>query len=147
MNELLRSAAALSLLLPLIAFGADAGAPKGAAADKPAFEMETFQFVILRRPAQPPKLPEKELQRLQREHLAHLTRMHDEGKLLIAGPLSKQPDENLRGLCLYRVTSLDEARKLAEADPMVKAGRLVVDVMNWHVGKGYLAFPRAPGAK
>jgi uncharacterized protein YciI len=62
------------------------------------------------------------------------------GHLLVAGPLSDQRDEEWRGLCLYRVGSLTEARRLAAADPAVRAGRLAVDVMHWHTAKGALPF-------
>jgi len=33
------------------------------------------------------------------------------------------------------------ARRLAEADPAVAAGRLEVEVMTWYTQKGALAFP------
>jgi uncharacterized protein YciI len=73
--------------------------------------------------------------------------MGQSGKMLIAGPLGDQPDPALRGVCLYRVGSVDEARALAEQDPAVRAGRLRVEAMTWWVGKGYLAFPKAPAAR
>jgi uncharacterized protein len=112
----------------------------------PRFEMESFQLVLLRRgPAWTPEVtPAAEA--LQKQHIAHLEAMHAAGKMLVAGPLGDQPDPTLRGVCLYRVGSADEARALAEQDPAVKAGRLVVEAMSWWVGKGYLAFPKAPGA-
>ncbi len=109
----------------------------------PKFEMESFQLVLLRRgPAWTPEVtPAAEA--LQKQHIGHLEAMHAAGKMLIAGPLGDQPDPTLRGVCLYRVGSVDEARALAEQDPAVKAGRLVVEAMSWWVGKGYLAFPGA----
>ena len=64
------------------------------------------------------------------------------GKMVIAGPFSDQKDDSYRGLCIYN-TSVEEARALAEADPAVKAGRLAVEVMTWHVEKGYMTFPKA----
>jgi uncharacterized protein len=115
------------------------------ARDKPTKpDFETYQLVILKRGPKAAQLSQSELEKLQKEHLAHLTRMGEEGKMVIAGPFSAQADESFRGLCLYRVSSLDEAKRLAEADPMVKAGRLEVAVMNWHVEKGYMTFPKAP---
>jgi uncharacterized protein YciI len=111
---------------------------------QPRFEMESFQLVLLRRgPAWTPEVtPAAEA--LQKQHIAHLEAMGQAGKMLIAGPLADQPDPTLRGVCLYRVGSVDEARALAEQDPAVKAGRLRVEAMAWWVGKGYLAFPKAP---
>jgi len=110
-------------------------------------ELESYQLVLLRRPANAPNLPAAELERLQGLHLAHLRKMAESGKLLVAGPFDDQPDPSLRGMCLYKVGSLDEARLLAEQDPSVKAGRLKVEVMTWWTEKGALAFPLAASLK
>ena len=69
------------------------------------------------------------------------------GYAVVAGPFGDQDDERLRGLVLYRVGSVDEARRLAEADPAVQAGRLEVEVMTWYTEKGALAFPGVEGMK
>jgi len=42
--------------------------------------------------------------------------------------------------------ALESFLHIAEQDPAVKAGRLRVEAMTWWVGKGYLAFPKAPAA-
>lgn len=104
-------------------------------------ELESYAFILLRRPANAPDLPHDELERIQEQHLAHLAAMADAGKLVAAGPFSDQPDEALRGLCVY-ATSVDEARELANRDPAVKAGRLAVDVMTWWTEKGSVSFHR-----
>ncbi len=104
-------------------------------------ELERYSFVLLRRPVDAPALPEAELDALQEQHLAFLKRMTDAGKLVAAGPFSEQPDELLRGLCIYD-TSLDEARTLAADDPLVRAGRLAVDLMTWWTERGVVTFNR-----
>jgi uncharacterized protein len=96
--------------------------------DAPA--MDRFSLVLLRRPADPPELSEEESDALQERHLVHLRAMRARGAMATAGPFRDQPDESLRGLCLY-VTSLEETRELAEQDPSVRAGRLAVDVFTW----------------
>ena len=126
-----------------------AGAPAAAetpdrAAGEPPAEMESYQLVLLKRPAQVPEHTDEQRAEIQRGHLAYLFRLGEEGKIVIAGPFSDQPDETLRGLALYRVGSVEEARRLAEADPAVQAGRLEVEAMTWWVEKGYMAFPKAP---
>ena len=55
----------------------------------------------------------------------------------MAGPFRDQPDETLRGLCLYR-TGLEETRALAAEDPSVRAGRMSADVLTWLVPEGEL---------
>ena len=86
-------------------------------------------------------MPDEELERIQEQHLGHLAAMAEAGKLVVAGPFSDQPDESLRGLCIY-LTTVDEARELANRDPAVKAGRLAVDVMTWWTEKGSVSFHR-----
>lgn len=145
-----RTTITLSLFLALCAalqappvLGAEEPAPQAPA----PMEFETYQLVLLKRPAEREDLPEahiqeiQEIQEIQAAHLAHLTRMAREGHMVVAGPFGDQEDERLRGLCLYRVGSVDEARRLAEQDPAVQAGRLEVEVMTWYTQKGALAFP------
>jgi hypothetical protein len=55
-----------------------------------------------------------------------------------------QPDVSLRGLTFYRTGSLAEARKLAEADPAVQAGRLAVEIMTWYCPPGTMTKPGQP---
>jgi len=66
--------------------------------------------------------------------------MKEAGYLKVAGPLGDQPDDSWRGICLYQVGSLGEARRLAETDPAVRAGRLTIEVMHWYTAKGACAF-------
>lgn len=104
-------------------------------------EFDTYQLVLLVRPAERAELPPERVQEIQAAHIGHLGRMAREGHLVAAGPFGDQEDERLRGLALYRVGSVEEARRLAEADPAVQAGRLEVEVMTWYTEKGALAFP------
>jgi len=140
-----RALAALAAAV-LAATPATAETAARAAAGPPA-EVESYQLVLLKRPARPTDHPEEKLAEIQGAHLAHLTRLGEEGKIVIAGPFSDQEDESLRGLALYRVGSLEEARRLAEADPAVQAGRLEVEAVTWWVEKGYMTFPKAPPAE
>ncbi len=126
---------ALSVLL----LGAAPSAPDGGA--DPPSAMERYSLVILKRPASPgPKVADPEA--LQRQHLGHLQAMARAGKLVVAGPFDDQVDPRMRGLCLYRA-SLEEARRLANDDPAVRAGRLEVEVLSWWVEKGAMTFPIA----
>jgi uncharacterized protein len=56
-----------------------------------------------------------ETQRVQAAHMAHIGDMAGSGKLVGAGPFSD--GGRLRGVFLFKVASLEEARALAEADP------------------------------
>ena len=104
-------------------------------------ELERFSFVLLRRGPRAQELSEEELDGLQAAHLAHLDAMKERGAMAVAGPFSEQPDETWRGFCLYTV-ELEEARRLAESDPSVQAGRMAVEVFNWFTRKGAISFER-----
>jgi len=135
-------AAALLLLSLSAAPAAQATPPKPAAEKK--FEFDKHFLVLLERVPGAKQLPKEALQQLQKEHLAHLTRMGESGKMVLAGPFGEQDDVGQRGACIYRTATKEEAKQLAEQDPMVKAGRLRANVMAWYTEKGYLAFPLAP---
>ncbi len=94
-------------------------------------ELEAYELVFLRRPTDAPEYDDETLDRIQEEHLAYLGSLHDAGQIVTNGPVFEPPDPTLRGLVFYRVGSLQEARRLAEQDPAVRAGRLAVDVMLW----------------
>lgn len=127
----------LAIALLTQAQGASPSQPQAA----PPANLESYQLVVLQRPEHPRDYPADKLEEIQKAHLAHLREMAKAGKLLVAGPLDDQPDPRWRGLELFRVGSLAEAKRLAEDDPAVKAGRLEVVVMTWYTEKGALAFP------
>jgi uncharacterized protein YciI len=109
-----------------------------------AMSLESFELVMLRRPPNAAQYDDATLERIQAEHLAYHATLREQGKIVTNGPLMGQPDEALRGLTFYRVGSVQEARRLAEQDPSVKAGRLVVDVMQWLCPTGTMALPGHP---
>jgi uncharacterized protein len=107
---------------------------------EPPDEFDVYELVILRRPADLPVIDDATAELFQRQHLGHFATMKEAGYMKVAGPLDDQPDESWRGVCLYQVGSLAEARRLAESDPAVRAGRFTIDVMNWYTKKGALLF-------
>jgi uncharacterized protein YciI len=67
---------------------------------------------------------------LQKAHLDNIKRLADEGKLVLAGPFLD--DGEIRGIYIFNVSTIEEARKLTETDPAIKAGRLVMDLHPWY---------------
>jgi uncharacterized protein len=106
--------------------------------------LERFELVMLRRPWNASAYDEKTLDRIQAEHLAFHAALRASGQVVTNGPLRGQPDQALRGLTFYRVGSVEEARRIAEQDPSVRAGRLVVDVMEWLCPAGTMLRPGQP---
>jgi uncharacterized protein YciI len=106
------------------------------------FDVRTV--VLLRRGTDPPQLPDDESMALHHQHLAYLDDLHRRGVIAANGPLLDASDQTVRGLSVYTVDP-DEARRLAEQDPAVRAGRFRVDVARWAVAGGLVDFPRAEG--
>ncbi|MDX1543340.1 MAG: YciI family protein [Christiangramia sp.] len=71
---------------------------------------------------------------LQKKHLAHLSRLYKEGYTSLTGPMGD--DGEIRGVVVFNTPTQQEADSLARLDPMVKAGRLEVEVHPWWVAKG-----------
>lgn len=71
---------------------------------------------------------------LQKQHLAHLGRLAAEGYISLNGPMGDNGD--IRGVTVYNTPTLEMADSLARMDPMVKAGRLEVEIHPWWAAKG-----------
>jgi uncharacterized protein YciI len=123
----------LLLLLAVASATALTASSAGAAPEVAGYEMTTYQVAFLRKGPKwtPGETPE--LQKLQEAHMAHIRAMGESGKLLVAGPFSDGGD--LRGMFIFRVDTPEEARALAEQDPAVQAGRLVLEWHPWFAAK------------
>jgi uncharacterized protein YciI len=96
------------------------------------YEMKTYYMVFLK------KGPNRNQDstttaKLQEQHMAHLTKMAETGKMDLAGPFTDNGE--IRGICVYNVATKEEAEKLANEDPIVKAGRLIVEIHPWYAAK------------
>jgi uncharacterized protein YciI len=82
----------------------------------------------------PEKTPATE--EIQKGHMANINKLAEMKKLVAAGPFGD--NGRLRGIFVFRVGSLEEARALTATDPAVQAGRLAVDIHPWMVPEGVL---------
>ena len=106
-----------------------------AAADtKPEYEMTTYVVGFFHRGPNAGKGDPVEAERLQEGHLANFGKLVEAGKLIVAGPFSDNTE--LRGMLIFKLSSVDEARTLMEADPLLKAGRLTLELHPWFAGAG-----------
>ena len=67
---------------------------------------------------------------IQEAHMAHIMKMAEEKKLVLAGPFLDNGD--LRGIFILNVASKEEAEALTNQDPAVQAGRLVMEIHPWY---------------
>ena len=73
---------------------------------------------------------EEEAQALQKAHMANIERMANEGTLVLAGPFLD--DGQLRGIYVFKVATVEEARALTATDPAIQAGRLEMELHPWY---------------
>ena len=73
---------------------------------------------------------QEEAQALQKAHLENIGKMADAGKLVLAGPF--MDDGELRGIYVFDVETVEEAIELTSTDPMIKKGRLIMEMHPWY---------------
>ena len=92
--------------------------------------MRRYVLVILK--TGPKRMPEgKERDAMFAGHFANIARLAKEGKLAVAGPFSDDP-AGWRGLVVFAVDDVDEARRLTETDPVVRNGEMVAEYHSWY---------------
>jgi uncharacterized protein YciI len=99
-------------------------------------KMNTLYFAFLKKGPNRTEKETPEVQELQKAHIANIERLAKLGKIVAAGPFGD--DGNLRGIFVFRVSSLQEAQDLCATDPMIKIGRLAVELHPWQVPEGIL---------
>jgi len=67
---------------------------------------------------------------LQRAHLDNITKLAEAGKLVLAGPFLDKGA--VRGIYIFDVETVEEARRLTATDPAIKAGRLKMELRPWY---------------
>jgi uncharacterized protein len=116
----------------------DAKLAKKLGADE--YGMKNYVFVILKTGPNDDKFKGKERDDIFAAHLANIGRLADEGKLALAGPFGKN-DRAYRGLFIFNVATVEEAQKLVETDPTVKAGVLIAELTPWYGSASLMATP------
>lgn len=67
---------------------------------------------------------------LQRAHMENIRRLAEEKKLVVSGPFLGNGE--LRGLYVFDVATVEEARTLTKTDPAIQAGRLEMELHPWY---------------
>ena len=93
------------------------------------YGMRQYVFAYLKKGPNRDLKPE-EAEKLQRAHLDNITRLAEEGKLILAGPF--MDDTDIRGIYVFAVASLEEAEKIALSDPAIEAGSLTMELHPWY---------------
>ena len=106
----------------------DAELAKKLGADE--YGMKNYVLVILKT-GENKTTDKEELNKLFRGHMENIQRLVKEGKLIVAGPFG---ENNLtwRGLFIFDVKTVEEARELVQTDPAIKAKLFDVDLVPWY---------------
>jgi uncharacterized protein YciI len=108
----------------------DAELAKRLGADK--MGMRKYVLALLRTGPNDATIIDKEKRaELFKGHFAMINRLAGEGKLSLAGPFNDDKKE-FRGLYVFNVETIEEAQKLTETDPSIKAGIFKVDFIKWY---------------
>jgi uncharacterized protein YciI len=97
-------------------------------AAQPSAPLSDYTLVYLKTgPSAKDKSP-GERTAIQADHLANIKRLAEEGSLVVAGPFGTiNHDPTQRGIFVFDVASIEEARALTNTDPAVKAGVLILE--------------------
>lgn len=73
----------------------------------------------------------EETQKLFEGHMSNINKLAKEGKLVVAGPFMKN-DRNYRGIYVFNVETIEEAKTLVATDPAIQAKLLEAELTPWY---------------
>jgi uncharacterized protein YciI len=126
----------------LLCLSLSAGAQGSPDAARPAYEpelarslgaddngMKSYVLVILKTgPHKIPAGPERD--EMFRGHFANMSRLSAEGKLALAGPFDGV--DGWRGLFIFAVAEIEEAKALTATDPVIVKGEMVAEYHKYY---------------
>lgn len=91
--------------------------------------MKSYVLVVLK--TGPNKVPAgAERDEMFKGHFANINRLAAEGKLALAGPLDGV--DGWRGLFVFAVADIEEARKLVATDPVIVKGEMIAEYHKYY---------------
>lgn len=97
--------------------------------EKDQYGMQKYVIAYLKRGPNRDRSPE-EAAELQKAHMENIGKMAEEGKLVLAGPFLD--DGDIRGLYIFNVPTIEEAKALTATDPAIQAGSLEMELVPWY---------------
>lgn len=94
------------------------------------YGMKMYIFVALK--TGPVKVSDPDSsQMLMRGHLDNISRLSQEGKIVVAGPYGAN-DLNFRGLFIFNSSDTTEVNALLQTDPAIAAGVFETEIIPWY---------------
>jgi len=94
------------------------------------YGMKNYVLVILKTGTNS-TTDKKALDSLFRGHMDNIQRLSAQGKLIVAGPMRKNPN-NYRGIFILDVKTQDEAQRLLSTDPTIREKIFDVELYDWY---------------
>lgn len=89
-------------------------------------------YVVIARPVRSPEIT----QRIE-EHLAQQVKLEKDGIMFAAGPMTDEGEDTpSAGMFMIRAKSWEEARAIADQDPLHKAGLRRYTLHRWRINEG-----------
>ncbi len=95
------------------------------------YGMKRYIFVILKTGPDTTSTKE-ELEQLFRGHMDNITMLSNQGKLVVAGPMSGKNEKGYRGIFILNTTDLQEAREMLSGDPAITKGVFEAELYPWY---------------
>ncbi len=99
-----------------------------------AIEMRFYVMGMLYRGPNAKTEVTEESKKLQAGHMANITKLATEKKLILAGPMAGNGD--LRGIFVFDTDDVKKAQEWCDQDPAIQAGTLRVELHKWYSAKG-----------
>ena len=94
------------------------------------YGMKSYILVILKTGTK--QIDDKEIvNKIFRGHLDNISKLAEEGKLIVAGPLKKN-EKKYRGIFILNVKTIEEAQELIKTDPAIKEQLLDAELFEWY---------------
>ncbi len=104
------------------------------------YGMKKYVFCLLKSGTNT-TVSKEESKKLFEGHMANIGKLAKEGKLVVAGPFMKN-DRNYRGIYVFNVETVEEAKKLVETDPAIKANLLEAELTPWYCTAALQEIPK-----
>lgn len=148
----LRSPALLVLCLAALGPGLAHPATDASATQAPTYDpalaqrlgadergMRPYVLVILK--TGPTRVPDGEKRdAMFAGHFANIDRLAKAGKLVLAGPFTDDPS-GWRGLFVFAVEDIEEAKRLTSTDPVIVNGEMVAEFHRWYGSAATMMLP------
>lgn len=104
------------------------------------YGMKKYVFCLLKSGSNTTASKE-ETKKLFAGHMENIGKLAKEGKLVVAGPFMKN-DRNYRGIYIFNVETIDEAKALVATDPAIKANLLEAELTPWYCTASLQEIPK-----